>query len=132
MAVSVAEHFPATNPRPLDGGATWIGVMSPIDANATMSGSATIALDNFEDPSVDVVFDRIRELETGVTRDDMAWLAVPVEGGAFSAGRAGDLISGTLLRRYAGGSRRRVRARSDRRRVRSEAGTMIAYLSTLG
>ena len=98
MAVSIAEHFSATNPRPLDGGATWRGFMSAIDANtatvAALSGTATILLEDFDDPSVDVLLDRIHEIATDVARPDMSWSSIPVEAGAFEVDEPDNRLSG--------------------------------------
>ena len=98
VAMSIAEHFPATNPRPLDGGATWRGFMSAIYANtatvAALSGSATILLEDFDDPSVDVLLDQIHEIDTDVARPDMIWSGIPLEAGTFEVDEPDNRLSG--------------------------------------
>ena len=110
MAVSSAEHFPATDPRPLDGGAVWRGFMLAFDTDAAttavLSGSATITLRDFDDPSVDILFDAIREADTDEARPDMAWRGIAVRNGAFASGQTGDRISGRFygdIQQEAGG-----------------------------
>lgn len=98
VPVSIAEQFPETNPRPLDGGATWRGHMSGIDANAgkfaVLGGRTTISLDDFSNPSIEVLFDRIHEIETGAVRSDMSWSGIVIQDGAFATGESGNRFLG--------------------------------------
>lgn len=96
MAVSIADHFPATNPRELDGGATWLGAMAGIDSRnrSPLRGRSKLTIRNFSEPAVDILFTEIREIETSAARPDMTWNAVAIQGGAFSHGNQGDRISG--------------------------------------
>ncbi len=100
MAVSIAEHFPATNPRPLDGGATWRGFMSAIDVStapaAALTGNATISPQDFDDPSIDILFNRIREAGTNAARPDITWNGIEVRNGAFSAGKISGRFYGDI------------------------------------
>ena len=59
-----------------------------------LRGRVRIALDDFSDPSVDVLFAEIAEIIGTGRRPDMSWQGIPVEQGAFSTGAAGDRISG--------------------------------------
>ena len=96
MGFSIAEHFSATDPRKLDGGATWWGVMLGRETGTAtaLRGRVQIALDDFSDPSVDVLFAEIAEIIGTGRRPDMSWQGIPVEQGAFSTGAAGYRISG--------------------------------------
>lgn len=107
MGFSIGSHFPATDPRRLDGGATWRGAMLGRDTGTStaLRGRVRIALD-FSDPSVDVLFDEIRAVAGGAGRPDMSWQGIPVRQGAFSTGVDGDRISGRFYgdtHREAGG-----------------------------
>ena len=107
MGFSIGSHFPATDPRRLDGGATWRGTMLGRDTGTStaLRGRVRIALD-FSDPSVDVLFDEIRAVASGAGRPDMSWQGIPVRQGAFSTGVDGDRISGRFYgdtHREAGG-----------------------------
>lgn len=98
--ISWAPHFPATNPKQLDGAASWSGEMAGMDARGVgaVSGRAVITLEDFDDPSVDISFTgirtRIRTLASDATVDDMEWRDLPVRSGSFSSDSAGSRIEG--------------------------------------
>ena len=97
MAVSISDHFPATNPRKLDGGATWHGSMAGIHAldRTPLLGRSKVTMTSFSDPLVDVVFTEIRDIGTDAARPDLMWSGMAVENGGFStADKRGNGISG--------------------------------------
>ena len=97
IAVSAADHFPATNPRPVDGGATWSGIATGIDTSrpaVRIEGRTQIEVTDFFDPSLDVLFTEMREIGTDDARPDMAWSGIALREGAFSTAERGDRISG--------------------------------------
>lgn len=100
LGISWAPHFPSTNPRKMDGGASWSGGMVGVDAEdgGAVSGRAEIVLENFADPTVDITFDgirrRIRTLGSDATVDAMEWRDLPVGSGSFSSVSSGSRIEG--------------------------------------
>ncbi len=77
-----------TNPRAVDGGASWSGVMIAADGGqdsrgALVRGDAEITIDDFVDPSADVNFTNIHDLSRGDMRDDIVWAGLAVHGGGF-------------------------------------------------
>ena len=89
-----------TNPAAVAGGAVWSGVMMGTDMGASGSrpreirGDADIVIPQFANPSVDVAFTNVREPGTGEVRDDMTFNGIPLVGGRFRTGSAGDAIEG--------------------------------------
>lgn len=78
--VSWASHFPATNPKAIDGSARWTGRMVGKDARSgnAVTGRAVIELKSFASPSVDVLL------------GNMSWEGVPVANGAFVSDNGSD------------------------------------------
>ena len=83
IGVSWAPHFPATNPKELDGEARWIGQMVGVDIRNgdAVTGRAVIDLRSYSSPRVNVSFTGVRG--SGSTIGDMRWEDVPVLAGAF-------------------------------------------------
>ena len=96
IGVSWTPHFPATNPKELDGGARWSGRMVGADTHGgeIVTGRAVIDLKNFSDPTVDVSFTGIQASGSGTALDNMRWEELPVRGGAFVSVSANNWIEG--------------------------------------
>lgn len=78
--------------------ATWKGVMTGVDVSDLVTrgqfvrGDATLDIDDFANPDVDVAFDNLHDLETGAKLDGRTippWENIPLDGGAFGAKPAG-------------------------------------------
>lgn len=101
LAVSFGDAT-GTNPAPVAGSATWSGVMMGTDMGAAASrpreirGDADITIAELANPGVEVAFTNIRDLGTGDARDDMTWSGIPLAGGRFGTGSAGDAIAGAF------------------------------------
>ena len=89
-AVGVANHTAPTALRGMSG--TWEGTMIGTDVSDTVTfgqfvrGNATLVIDDFADPSVDVAFSNLHDLETGARLDNRsiaAWEGIPLNGGSF-------------------------------------------------
>lgn len=96
LGISWAPHFPATNPKELDGAASWRGTMAGMDERdgGAVSGRAAIALEDFGRPTVDVTFTGIRGLDSDVRIGAMEWRDLRVGQGAFLADAPGSRIEG--------------------------------------
>lgn len=100
LGISWAPHFPATNPKELDGAATWSGGMVGVNIRdgGAISGRAVVVLEDFDDPAVDISFTgmrkRIRTLGADIPIPDTEWRGLPVRGGSFSSGFPGNRIEG--------------------------------------
>lgn len=99
LGISWAPHFPATNPKELDGAASWSGTMVGMDERdgAAVSGRAAIALEDFGRPTVDVTFTGIRGLDSddsGARISAMEWRDLRVGQGAFLSDAPGSRIEG--------------------------------------
>ncbi len=93
----------ATGTNPASGGGTWNGVAIGIDLNALfndpaiLQGKATISIDDFNDPTVDVNLADFINLNTGELSDfSAAWSDLPLVDGAFFEGSfiSGEQIEG--------------------------------------
>ena len=87
----------ASRTNPVSGGASWKGVMAGFDISDTategnlIEGDATVTIDDFSQPAVDVALTALRDRSTGSNRPSMIWNGVPVSGGVFwSAGVESD------------------------------------------
>ena len=91
-----------------DMSATWKGVMIGVDVSDNVTrgqfvrGDATLDIDDLAHPDVDVVFDNLRDHETGARLDGRSippWENVPLQGGAFGVKPAGseDYIQGRFV-----------------------------------
>ena len=77
--------------NPTSGSATWTGSMAGIDharrvlgeLSHRVRGAATITIDDFSAPSVDVSFTRVVSTSTGEGQADMVWNDLPLTGGTF-------------------------------------------------
>ena len=118
MGISWAPHFPATDPKELDGGARWSGLVVGADTlnGHIVTGQTAIELRNFSHPAVDVEFTGIKIIETGVALGDMRWKQLPVLNGAFASDDQG-------------GSRIEGRFYGDRHQ---EAGGVFEHPSIIG
>ncbi|MCE2494729.1 MAG: hypothetical protein J4F40_19395 [Alphaproteobacteria bacterium] len=105
-AVGVANHTVPTALRGMSG--TWEGTMIGTDVSDTVTfgqfvrGDATLVIDDFADPSVDVAFSNLHDLETGARLDNRsiaAWEGIPLDGGSFGKKPAAgtDYIQGQFL-----------------------------------
>lgn len=92
-----------TNPFSVSGTATWSGIMVGTDVSATatrshlLRGDADITIADFMNPSVDVAFTNIRNLNTDALRNDMTWSGIPLAAGSFQQGSDEDSIQGTFF-----------------------------------
>ena len=96
-------------PTPLPGmSATWTGMMIGADVSDTVTrgqflrGDATLVIDDFASPDVDVVFSDLRDLETGARvagRTIAPWKDIPLAGGSFGSKPAGsdDYVQGRFV-----------------------------------
>ena len=88
-------YSPGTNPNESDGGGTWSGAMLGVDTNTRerVEGAATVDIDDFSNPDVDVAFTEV-ETASGQSRSDMIWTNIPLRDGDFRTGYDGDSIEG--------------------------------------
>lgn len=76
--------------------------MMGIDLGAAASrrreirGDADITIAELANPSVAVAFTNIRDLGAGDARGDMTWSGIPLTGGRFGTGAAGNAIEGAF------------------------------------
>lgn len=102
VAVSIGVAT-GTNPTSISGTATWSGIMIGTDVNVTttpshlLRGDADITIADFMNPSVDVAFTNIRNLNTGDIRNDMTWNGIPLTAGGFRQGVDEDSIQGAFF-----------------------------------
>ena len=86
--------------NPTSGSASWNGVMVGIDISDTetnanpLLGDATVTVDDFNNPDVDVVFTNIVDLETDVSRNDISWQDINLTDGEFATSSDSSEISG--------------------------------------
>ena len=80
----------AAGTNPLSGSATWHGVVFGVDGRKgdqrgnVVIGDATLTIDDFTRPALDVLFTNLTDTMTNTGRDDMQWSDVPLTGGSFS------------------------------------------------
>ena len=95
----------ATNTNPMRVGSetatgTWTGAMvgTDVSTNATygnmIEGKADITLTDFSNPSVDVSFTEIMDVDDNSARSDMTWSSISVTNGRFQTGANLDSIDG--------------------------------------
>lgn len=96
LGLSWTPHFPGTDPKEADGGASWSGPMAGVDTGdgGAMSGRILITLTDFSDPEVDVSFTGVRMIASGTPVSGMAWENLPVSQGSFSSAVPGIWIQG--------------------------------------
>ena len=81
----------ATGTNPVSGSASWSGTMAGIDHSTHQSGeltnrvrgNATVTIDDFSSPRMDVAFTNIRDTATNAHHGDMTWTSLPLTGGTF-------------------------------------------------
>ena len=85
------------------GPATWRGAMVGTDVapGATfgnrVAGAASMTIEAMENPTLNVAFTEIVDIETNASRDDLRWNGLSVsETGTFRSGSVGDTIEGTF------------------------------------
>ena len=87
---------------------TWEGMMIGADVSDTVTrgqfvrGNATLTIDDFANPDVDVAFSNLHDLETGARLDDTripSWQNIPLDSGAFGEKPLGstDYIQGQFV-----------------------------------
>lgn len=87
---------------------TWKGMMVGTDVSDNVTrgqfvrGDATLSIDDFANPDVDVAFSNLHDLETGAKLDGRsipAWEDIPLDGGAFGEKPVGsiDYIQGQFV-----------------------------------
>ena len=88
--------------------ASWKGVMIGVDVSDLVTrgqfvrGDATLVIDDFANPDVDVAFDNLHDLETGARLDGRSippWENIPLDGSAFGEKPTGsnDYIQGRFI-----------------------------------
>ncbi len=81
----------ATGANPVSGGATWKGAMAGFDVSDTadrgnlIEGDATVTIDDFEQPVVDVALTGLRDRNADRDRASITWEGVPLADGAFAS-----------------------------------------------
>ena len=115
-------YAPGTNPSETDGGGTWTGAMRGVHTHSAeiLQGAATVDIDDFSNPDVDVSFAHIEYVGSGARHADMGCDDIPVTGGSFSTGYDGKLHRWPILWRHPSRSWRSVRAAVGARRLRGE------------
>ena len=85
------------------GPATWRGAMIGTDVKpgATfgnpVTGEASLTIEAMENPTLNVAFTEIVDIETNASRDDLRWNGLSVsEVGTFRSGSGGDTIEGAF------------------------------------
>ena len=79
----------ASGSNPVSGSATWNGMVVGIDVSDSptegdlIEGDATIDIDSFTRPDVDVAFTSLRDQDTGRSRSSITWNNLPLVRGAF-------------------------------------------------
>ncbi len=96
LGLAWAPHFPGTDPKEADGGASWSGLMAGVDTGdgGAMSGRVLITLADFSDPEVDVSFTGVRMIASGTPVPGMEWENLPVSQGSFSSVVPGSRVDG--------------------------------------
>ena len=81
----------ASGSNPVSGSAEWTGVMAGIDEDDGAStfgnlvtGDASITIDSFSSPSLDIALSSITDASTGGRHSDIVWNNVSLSGGAFA------------------------------------------------
>lgn len=106
---SVVGVSSTTAPAAVDGmSGSWEGMVVAVDLSHAVTrghfsrGEATLVVDDFDNPEVDVVFSNFHDIDTGVMlegRDPMTWEDLSVDGGEFGDKPAGsdDYIQGHFV-----------------------------------
>lgn len=105
MRLSVTAGFAfgaAQLSNPVSGAAAWTGEVLGFDsADGETSGNqivgiATLTIGDFTDPTVDVAFTGLQDMQTRTARTDMTWSTLPLERGAFRSESQAGMIDGQL------------------------------------
>ena len=92
-----------TNPTSITGSAIWSGIMVGTDVSATatrshqLRGDVDISIADFMNPSVDVNFSNIRDLNTDDSRTNITWSGIPIVDGSFQQGSDENSIHGAFF-----------------------------------
>ena len=85
------------------GPATWRGAMigTDVEPGATfgnrVAGAASLTIEAMENPTLDVAFTEVVDIETNASRHDLRWNGLSVsEAGTFQSGSGDDTIEGTF------------------------------------
>lgn len=79
----------ASGSNPVSGSATWAGVMAGIDERPgdtmgdLVEGDATLTIDSFTQPTVDLDFTNITNQRTNALFPSLSWSSVPLSAGTF-------------------------------------------------
>ena len=79
----------ATGTNPVSGSATWKGAMAGFAVSDTadrgnlIEGDATVTIDDFDQPAVDVALTGLRDRNAGRDRESITWEGAPLTDGAF-------------------------------------------------
>ena len=78
-----------TGTNPVSGSATWRGAAVGVDISQTETmgniilGDATLTVDDFMNPAVDVALTNLRDLDANAPRRNMTWNNIPLGNGSF-------------------------------------------------
>lgn len=112
--VAVHGQFPTTNP--VTGAGLWQGRVVGIDNSSGLArgnriiGDAEITIEDFMNPTLDLRFSRLYDIDNGSPRDDMEWSDISVSRGEFSAADDTSSLSG----RFYGSNHEEVAGTFDR------------------
>ena len=90
----------ATGTNPTKGSGTWKGSMVGVDVSNSstrgnnIQGDATITIDDFLNPAVDVLFSNIFDLWDETSRNNMSWRNLSLTNGSFGEGSGENQING--------------------------------------
>ena len=112
-ALGVASDVTPATAQGMSG--TWKGMMVGADVSDNVTrgqfvrGDATLSIDDFANPDVDVAFEHLHDLETGARLDGRhipAWEDIPLDSGAFGEKPVGgrDYIQGRFVGESHGGA----------------------------
>lgn len=88
--------------NPVSGAATWTGEVIGFDitdgetSRNQIGGIATLTIGDFADPTVDVAFTGLQDVQTRTAIADMTWSAVPLEDGGFRSVEQSGMIDGQM------------------------------------
>ena len=98
----------STVTQPSRGLATWRGEMVATDTSDSatrgnqVEGAALVQIDLDAEPMVDVEFTRVRDVDAGLARGDIAWSGIPLVAGVFGTDEGGFLRGSFVGERYEG------------------------------
>ena len=124
-----------TNPSPVHGSAIWTGIMVGFDESIAgpgisrleheednlYLGNATLTIDDFAMPEVDVHFTDVANAESGRRLRDVSWFDLPVNAGGFEGRGILGRFYGPAHEEVGGG----LPVRHDQRRLWCPAGVTL-------